>query len=94
MLKKLAVWMSGVPHYVLAFALAVTIWGPKVLPMLTGSPLAAWVPYLTDAIALATGLLALAKQFNPGTPAAVETDRAIVAKSLPLVVPPLPPVTK
>jgi hypothetical protein len=73
------VWLSQVPHYALGLAIAVTIYGPRALPLVTTS-YPTWVPYLTDTIAFATAILALAKQFNPGTPQAVASDQAIAAK--------------
>lgn len=79
MLAKLAVLLSKVPHYAFVLALLVTSWGPQILPSLTG-PLAPWVPYVTGAVAFATAILGLAKQFNPGTTAAVASDKAIIAK--------------
>jgi hypothetical protein len=80
MLAKFSVFLSSVPHFVLALALAVTIYAPQILAAIKGGPLDAWVPYVTGAAAFATGILALAKQFNPGTPQAAASDKAIVAK--------------
>ena len=81
MLVKLSALMAKVPHYILALAMLITIWGPDVLQHITGTPLSAYGVYIADAIAFATAILGLAKQFSPGTPAAIASDKAIVAKA-------------
>lgn len=82
MLTKLSVWLSKVPHYVLAVALAVTIFGPQVLADVAGTPLAGYQEYIAKAVAYATGILALAKQFNPGSAASIKSDNDIIARVL------------
>ena len=83
MLTKLSVWLSAVPHYVLVLALAVTLWGPRVVTMLTGTELGAWAQYVREAIVFANGILMLAKQFSPGTKESAISDIGIAKKSIP-----------
>ena len=78
MLAKLAVLLSKVPHTVIALATLAAVYLPKLV--LTGTPLEPYAPYVAGALALANTILALAKQFNPGTVAATKSDAAIIAK--------------
>jgi hypothetical protein len=91
MLTKLSIWLSKVPHYVLVIAMAVTVFGPDVARDMGLVPsLSPFAHYVMLAVAYASGILALAKQFSPGTAAAAASDKGIQNKQV--SVPPTLPV--
>ena len=78
---KLAGLLAKLPHLLIVLAAFAVIWAPKVVAMFQGTSAAALIPSIQEICVIATFVLALAKQFNPGSVPAQLSD-AMLSKSL------------